>query len=81
VLVSERAVFDVPGSKAVYLVTPENRIAVRKVATDGSYQGRSNVTSGLSGGETVVVDGVAKLHDGQAVTLRAAQAGRGETHP
>ena len=81
VLVSERAVFDVPGSKAVYLVTPENRIAVRKVATDGSYQGRSIVTSGLSGGEMVVVDGVAKLHDGQAVTLRAAQAGRGETHP
>jgi membrane fusion protein (multidrug efflux system) len=68
VLVSERAVFDVPGSKAVYIVTPENRVALRNVVTEGSYQGKSIVTKGLAGGETVIVEG-SKVHPGQPVTV------------
>jgi hypothetical protein len=76
VLVSERAVFDVPGSKAVNIVTGENKVAVRNITTDGSYQGKSIVIAGLGGGETVIVEPAAKLIPGQVVAPRPAQAGQ-----
>ena len=75
VLVSERALFDDRGSKAVYIVTPADKVALRTVATEGSFQGKSIVTKGLSGGETVIVEGIAELRPGQPVTLHTAQAG------
>jgi membrane fusion protein (multidrug efflux system) len=77
VLIPERALFDIQGSKAVYIVTPDNRVALRSVVTAGTYQGRSIVTTGLSGGETVVVEGGSKLRPGQPVTPQAAQPGQG----
>lgn len=77
VLISERAVFDGPGGKAVYIVTPRNTATLRAVATQGSYQGKSVVTTGLSGGETVIVEGGAKVQPGQSVIPRLAQAGPG----
>jgi membrane fusion protein (multidrug efflux system) len=81
VLVSERAVFDVQGSKSVYVVTPENRVALRGVAIEGSYQGKSVVTRGLAGGETVIVAGGSNLHPGQQVTFQAAQARSSQGNP
>jgi membrane fusion protein, multidrug efflux system len=79
VLVSERALFDVPGSKAVYIVTTENKAVVRSVVTEGSYEGKSVVITGLGGGETVIVEGSSKLRPGQPVTPQAAQAA--QVHP
>ncbi len=79
VLVSERAVFDVPGSKAVHIVTPESNVAVRNVAIEGSYEGKSVVITGLGGWETVIVEGSSKLRPGQPVAPQAAQAG--QVHP
>jgi membrane fusion protein (multidrug efflux system) len=76
VLVSERALFDVQGSKAVYIVTPENKVALRGVVAEGSYQGKSIVTRGLGGGETVIVEGVMKVRPGQPVSAQKAPAGR-----
>jgi membrane fusion protein (multidrug efflux system) len=76
VLVSERALFDVQGSKAVYIVTSEKLVALRSVVTEGSYQGKSIVTKGLSGGETVIVEGILKVRPGQPVTAQTAPAGR-----
>lgn len=67
VLVSERAVFDAKGSKAVYVVTLEHKAALRSVVTEGSYKGRSIVTKGLGGGETVIVEGIKKVRPGQPV--------------
>jgi membrane fusion protein (multidrug efflux system) len=83
VLVSERALFDSQGSKAVYIVTPDKKVALRGVAIEGSYQGKSIVATGLAGGETVIVAGGSKLHPGQQVTFQAAQAGPGpgQGHP
>jgi len=78
ILVPDQAVFDVPGSKAVYIVTPENKTAIRRIATDSSYQGKRIVTSGLRAGETVVVTGISQLHPGQAVSPRAAEPGTGQ---
>jgi membrane fusion protein (multidrug efflux system) len=76
VLVSERAVFDVQGSKAVYVVTPESKVALRNIVSDAIYQGKSIVTKGLGGGETVIVDGIAKVRPGQRVTVQTAQTSR-----
>jgi membrane fusion protein (multidrug efflux system) len=74
VLVSERALFAAQGSRAVYVVAPGNKAALRSVVTEGSYQGKSIVTKGLGGGETVIVEGIAKVQPGQSVTVQTAQA-------
>ena len=79
VLVSERALFDVPASKAVHIVTPDNKVAVRNVTIEGSYRGKSIVISGLAGGETVIVEGSSKLRPEQPVAPRAAPSG--QVHP
>jgi membrane fusion protein (multidrug efflux system) len=76
VLVSERALFDVQGSKAVYVVTPDNKVALRSVVTEGSYQGKSILTRGLGGRETVIVEGITKVRPGQPVAAQPAPAGR-----
>jgi membrane fusion protein (multidrug efflux system) len=70
VLVSERAVIEDKGSKAVYIVTPENKATLRTVVTEGSYQGKSIITKGLGGGETVIVDGIKNVRPGQPVTTQ-----------
>jgi membrane fusion protein, multidrug efflux system len=77
VLVPERALFDAQGSKAaVYVVAPGNRIEMRCVVTDGSYEGKRIISSGLEGGETVVAAADSKLRQGQTVTPRAAQSAK-----
>jgi membrane fusion protein (multidrug efflux system) len=76
VLISERALFDVQGSKAVYLVNPENKALLRSVAAEGSYKGKSIVTRGLSGGEAVIVEGILKVRPGQTVTAQPPEAGQ-----
>lgn len=76
VLVSELAVFDAHGSKAVYIVTPENKVAIRTVGTDGIYQGKTVIAEGLRGGEAVIVEGMANVAPGQTVITRPAHAGR-----
>jgi len=73
VLVSEKALFDDRGSKAVYIITPDHKVALRDVVTEGSYQGRSIVIRGLGGGETVIVEGITKVRSGQSVTTPTAQ--------
>lgn len=70
VLVSGRALFDVQGSKAVYLVNPENKAVLRSVVIDGSYQGKSIITRGLRGGEAVIVEGIMKVRPGQPVATQ-----------
>jgi membrane fusion protein (multidrug efflux system) len=74
VLVPEQAVLDVHGAKTVYLVTPEHKVVIRGVETEGSYAGKAVVTRGLLGGETVVVEEMTRLQPGQRVTIRTAQA-------
>jgi len=75
-LVSERAVFDAHGSKAVEIVTADDKVAIRSVETEGSYQGKSIVIGGLAGGETVIVEGMMKVRSGQRVATKAAPAER-----
>jgi multidrug efflux system membrane fusion protein len=61
----------------VYVVGPEQKVAVRPV-TLGAAQGDTvSVETGVEAGEQVVVDGADKLRDGASVELgtRAAKAG------
>lgn len=76
ILVPKQAVFDLSGSKSIAIVTPEKKVDIRSIETEGSYQGKSVVIKGLSGGETVIVSGVTTVHPGQRVSTRAAQENR-----
>jgi membrane fusion protein (multidrug efflux system) len=73
VLVADRDVFDLHGSKAVYVVTRGGQVDLRNVEIEGSYEGKSIVAKGLSGGETVVTGEMAKLRPGQRVSPRRVQ--------
>ena len=46
VLVPEQAVFDAQGSEAVYIVSADNKVVLRSVATGGSYQSKSIINKG-----------------------------------
>ena len=74
VLVSERALFDVQGSKAVYVVTPDNKAALRSVAAEGSFDRKSIITRGLEGGEAVIVEGFLKVRPGDPVAPQQVMA-------
>jgi membrane fusion protein (multidrug efflux system) len=73
VLVPERAVFDAQGSRAVYVVKPDATVALRSVVSESSYQDKSIISSGLNGGETVIVEGILKVRPGSKVSPRPAK--------
>ena len=57
-----------PAGKVVYIVN--NGIARQTIVKTGEYlNGRVEITSGLNGGETVVVNGAGYLSDGAPVTV------------
>jgi membrane fusion protein, multidrug efflux system len=59
----------------VYLVNPNHTVSVRKVELGPGDAERVSITSGLSPGDQVVIDGADKLRDGATIVLR------GETPP
>lgn len=76
VLISDRALFDVKGSKAVYIVTPDKTVALRLVGSEGGFEGKSVITAGLRGGEAVIVAGMSVLRPGQRVSAQPYEASR-----
>jgi len=65
----------------VYLVKPDNTVGVAPVKLGPVDGERVAVTSGLSAGDRVVVDGADKLRDGAKVMLRAEGGGPDATAP
>lgn len=63
-----------PGSY-VYLVRPNDTVAVRKVTTGPTNGTRTVITSGLQPGDMVVTDGVDRLRNGAKISV-AGQAAR-----
>ncbi len=61
----------------VYVVKPDNTVAVQKVQLGPTDGERVEVKSGLLPGDKVVIDGADKLRDGATVVLPAAAAGAG----
>jgi multidrug efflux system membrane fusion protein len=57
----------------VYVVKPEKTVAVQKVKLGPSDGQRIAILSGLEPGESVVIDGTDRLHDGAKVTISSPQ--------
>jgi len=59
----------------VYLVKPDDTVAVQVIKLGPSEGEKVSVRSGLSVGDRVVVDGADKLRDGAKISLRQASGG------
>jgi multidrug efflux system membrane fusion protein len=56
----------------VYVINPDNTVAMQQIVT-GAVDGKlTQVNSGLTAGQRVVVDGTDRLRDGLHVTVAAA---------
>lgn len=71
VLVPKGAITETLNTKAVLILNDANQAMQKTVILDGDYQGYFIVHSGLTGGERVVVEGVAKVHPGMTVNPTA----------
>lgn len=85
VLVPQRAVLEGPKGKFVYVVNGEGKAEPRPIAL-GDWQGDAwIVSSGLSAGDRVIVDGVMKIGPGAPVTVAArpetTEPAKGEAFP
>ncbi len=76
VLIPQAAVQEVQGAKTVFVIGPDNSVALRAITDGGPYGPFSIVLSGVAAGERVIVEGVQKVRPGAKVspTLRAAPA-------
>ena len=68
VLVDERAIGTDQAQKFVLTVTPTNTVAYRQVELGPLVDGKRVVRSGLTAGETIVVDGMQHVRPGMPVT-------------
>ena len=57
----------------VYIINADNTVSVRQITTSAVDGNTTAVTSGLSAGERVVVDGTDRLRDGLKVSVAAEQ--------
>lgn len=73
-LVPERAIGTDQNKKYVYVVSDGNKVAYREVTLGASVEGGRIVTSGISAGEQVIVDGVQHVHPDSVVTPTPASA-------
>ena len=87
IVVPERAIGTDQDRKYVYIVGPENKVTYREIVPGESVNGNRIVTSGLAQGETVITDGIMKIHPdmvvapqiGDAAAIEAAPAAAVET--
>lgn len=64
-----------PGQQGTFVFVVEDNVAkARPVTVDRTVDGRIVVTSGLNGGEVIVIDGGQQLGNGGRVTIRNAPA-------
>lgn len=73
-LVPNAAIQRSPQSAYVFVVKPDNTVEARNVAIQMSQGNDTAIASGLTPGETVVVDGVDKLQPGSKVVARTPSA-------
>ena len=69
-----------PGNFA-YVVGNDSKVAIRKLQLGIADAAKTQIISGLSAGETVVVDGVDRLRDGVTVTVPGAAPAAGADAP
>lgn len=69
IMVPQRAVMQGPQGKFVYVVDEDNKAEVKPVSVGDFYGEQWIITSGLSDGDQVVVDGVIKVRPGAPVKI------------
>ena len=72
-LVPQRALVDIQGTKSVYVVGPGNVIEARAVTIGGSRKSEAIIDSGLTAQDMVVTEGVGKVRPGTVVKVAPAQ--------
>lgn len=73
-LVPQRAIIDVQGSKSVYVVAGNGKIEAKAVTLGGSKDGNFVIDSGLAPTDMVVVEGVSKIRPGVPAKIVEAEA-------
>jgi len=68
-LVPQRAIVDVQGSKSVYVVGKDDRIEAKAVTIGGTKDGSFVIDSGLTPTDMVVVEGISKVRPGAVVKV------------
>jgi multidrug efflux system membrane fusion protein len=66
-----------PSGNFVYLLGDDSTVSKRDVVTGAADSKRTTITSGLTAGDKVVIDGVDRLRDGAKVTIAANPPGTG----
>jgi membrane fusion protein, multidrug efflux system len=66
-----------PNTNFVYVIQPDDTVAVRAVAVGQQNETQAVVTSGVNAGDRVVTTGFTQLADKRAVTVAPAQAAEG----
>ncbi len=75
IIVPSAAVQRGPQGIFVYLVKPDQTAEMRPVTIGISQEGNATIVSGLSAGESVVVDGADRLRDGSKVEVKGQNSG------
>ena len=74
VLLPQSAIIRSPkGETQVYIVDGNNKIQVRPVTVNGTYQGKWIITDGLKSGEKVVITGGSKVQPEQEVVAKPVE--------
>jgi multidrug efflux system membrane fusion protein len=81
VLVPTSAVLSGAPGDYVYLVNDDHTVSVHKVTLGPSDGTNTAILSGLSAGDTVVIDGTDRLNDGAKITVAAAKSAAGASAP
>lgn len=74
ILVPQRAVMQGPQGKFVYAVSADNQAEAKPVQVGDFYGDQWIITSGLNGGEQIIVDGAIKVRPGTPVKIVAPTA-------
>ena len=73
-LVPQAAVSQLQGTYTVAVVSPDDKVQIRKVEVGPRVASRWIITSGLNAGERVITEGLQKVTDGQLVKPEPAPA-------
>ena len=64
-------------TKYVWLLKPDSTVTVRNITTGTTEGDQTEITSGLQGGDSVIMTGVDKLNEGSKVNVASGGSGRG----
>jgi membrane fusion protein (multidrug efflux system) len=74
-LVPQRAIFELQGTRQVAVVDGNNKVSIRVVKLGGVTGAQSIVNEGVKPGERVVVEGLQKIREGMQVNPKPYQTG------